>query len=199
VRARPRLPAGRQVPARHRPVSSSSARQLSAPGRAGGPPLPFACCISLLAPQSSPELPQTDAQPPTAASAAFRQLLPAGSPEAALPLLRWLLPQAPLLTKRAFVGYHLMLPEVSRVVNLVPTRLNRPLASRSTANASHARTRSSKVKHGQAGAVCPPPCQMPEELSFDPLVADLKSSIRDVQAEFVGAHKAAEAAREFAE
>jgi hypothetical protein len=45
-------------------------------------------------------------------SAAFRQLLAAGSREAAHPLLRWLLAQAPLLGRRAFVGHHLSLPEV---------------------------------------------------------------------------------------
>lgn len=40
---------------------------------------------------------------------------------------------------------------------------------------------------------------MPEDLSYDPGVADLKAAIKSLQPEFVEAHKAAEAARAAAE
>lgn len=54
---------------------------------------------------------------------AFRQLLAAGDREAAHPLLRWLLAQGPLLGKRAYVGYHLTLPEVGCRISQCPACL----------------------------------------------------------------------------
>jgi hypothetical protein len=37
--------------------------------------------------------------------------------------------------------------------------------------------------------------QMPEDMAYDPAVADLKAAIRELQPAFVDAHKAAEASR----
>lgn len=49
---------------------------------------------------------------PAARRPAFWQLLAAGDRDAVHPLLRWLLSQGGLLTKRAFVGHHLTFPQV---------------------------------------------------------------------------------------
>jgi hypothetical protein len=61
--------------------------------------------------RSTPTPPSPHPSPPR--SAAFRALLAAGDRGAVHPLLRWLLAQGPLLTRRAFVGHHLTLPEAS--------------------------------------------------------------------------------------
>ena len=43
----------------------------------------------------------------------FRQLLAAGDRDVTYTILRWILPQAQQLEKRAFVGYFLSFPDVS--------------------------------------------------------------------------------------
>jgi hypothetical protein len=169
---------------------------------------PGAACRAAAPPAADPCPPGLPRRRP-----ALRQQLAAADKDAVYPLLKWVLAQPELLRKRAFVGYYLSLPEVRARARWRPAGSGLrapPGACRRSCRLvccvnggrccrpgpaclppSHCRP----PRHALARPALAAPAQLPDELQYDPDVMELREGIRQLQQQFVEAHKVAEAAQ----
>lgn len=143
----------------------------------------------------------------------FKQQLAAGDRDTVHDVLKWLLSQGQAtLEKRAFVGFHLSLPEVrggmlgcmcfihaSADLALVPDTcicMQTPWPHTIAAQMLPLPCPPFGLTPPLYSPLPPHPLQMPDELFYDPQAVELRSEIKALQAEFVDVHRAMDAAQD---